>query len=80
MPRRLSAPWSVVPRDGGFKIEDANGQALAYVYGHADRRDAEVAKGLTLDEAPRVAKGITKRGKKFVLAEGAMFGARGVCI
>jgi hypothetical protein len=26
-------------------------QSLAYVYGHADKRDAETAKGLTLDEA-----------------------------
>jgi hypothetical protein len=25
--------------DGGYKIVDANGQTLAYVYGHADTRD-----------------------------------------
>jgi hypothetical protein len=36
--------------EGGFKIVDANGQTLAYVYGHADLRDAEIAKALTLDE------------------------------
>jgi hypothetical protein len=30
---------------------DANKQTLAYVYGHADPRDAQVAKALTLDEA-----------------------------
>jgi hypothetical protein len=24
--------------DSGFKVLDANGQALAYVYGHADAR------------------------------------------
>jgi hypothetical protein len=30
---------------------DANGQTLAYVYGHADERDAELSKSLTLDEA-----------------------------
>jgi hypothetical protein len=30
---------------------DSHGQSLAYVYGHADKRDAETAKGLTLDMA-----------------------------
>jgi hypothetical protein len=35
-------------------------QVLAYVYGHADKRDAETAKGLTLDEARRIASGIAK--------------------
>ena len=39
---------------------DANGQALAYVYGHADPRDAEIAKALTLDEARRIASNIAK--------------------
>jgi hypothetical protein len=33
---------------------------LAYVYGHADPRDAETAKGLTLDEARRIAVNIAK--------------------
>jgi hypothetical protein len=28
--------------DAGFKIIDANGQSLAYVYGHADPRDVEL--------------------------------------
>jgi hypothetical protein len=28
-------------------------QAIAYVYGHADKRDAEIAKSMTLDEARR---------------------------
>ena len=34
--------------------------ALAYVYGHADERDAQVAKSLTLDEARRIASNIAK--------------------
>jgi hypothetical protein len=46
--------------DGGFKVVDSHGQSLAYVYGHADPRDAEIAKGLTLDEARRIASGIAK--------------------
>ena len=32
----------------------------AYVYGHANKRDAETAKGLTLDEARRIASNIAK--------------------
>jgi hypothetical protein len=46
--------------DGGFKVIDSNGQSIAYVYGHADTRDAETAKGLTLDEARRIASNIAK--------------------
>ena len=42
----------------GFKIVDAKGQTLAYVYGHADPRDAGIAKSLTLDEARRIASNI----------------------
>ena len=32
--RRFPAPWKVESLDGGFKVVDANGQSLAYVYGH----------------------------------------------
>ncbi|MGB6769452.1 MAG: hypothetical protein WBE50_15425 [Methyloceanibacter sp.] len=39
---------------------DANKQALAYVYGHADLRDAGIAKALTLDGARRIAANIAK--------------------
>jgi hypothetical protein len=48
------------PPESGFKIVDANGQSLAYVYGHADPHDAQVAKALTLDEARRIASNIAK--------------------
>ena len=44
----------MVRRVSDFKIVDANGQSLTYVYGHADPRDAGSAK-LTLDEARRIA-------------------------
>ena len=53
------APWTVEAIDGGFKVVDANGQALAYVYGHADQH-AQIAKALTLDEARRIASNIAK--------------------
>jgi hypothetical protein len=48
-------PRTVEPLDAGYKVVDANGQTLAYVYGHADQRDAGIAKSLTLDEAQRIA-------------------------
>ena len=45
--------------DGGFKIVDANKQAIAYIYGsHADQR--AIAKSLTLDEARRISVKIAK--------------------
>jgi hypothetical protein len=58
--RRFPPPWIVEALDGGFKVIDSNGQSIAYVYGHADQRDAETAKGLSLDEARRIAANIAK--------------------
>jgi hypothetical protein len=58
--RRFPAPWTVEALDGGFKIVDGNNQILAYVYRHADPRDAGIAKGLILDEARRIAINIAK--------------------
>ena len=54
------APWTVEPIEGGFKVIDSNGQTLAFVYAHADQRDAGIAKALTLDEARRIAGNIAK--------------------
>jgi hypothetical protein len=58
--RRFPPPWTVEKIPGGFKIVDANKQAIAYVYGHADPRDARIANALTLDEARRIASNIAK--------------------
>ena len=58
--RRFPPPWTVEALEGGFKVVEANKQAIAYVYGHADPRDAGIAKALTLDEARRIANGIAK--------------------
>ena len=49
--RRFPPPWTIEPLDAGYKVVDANGQTLAYVYGHVDSYDAGIAKSLTLDEA-----------------------------
>jgi hypothetical protein len=37
----------------------------ASLYGHADQRDAEIAKSMTLDEARRVAANIAKLPRLF---------------
>ena len=58
--RRFPPPWKIEALNGGFKIVDAHKQAIAPVYGHADKREAETAKGLTLDEARRIASNIVK--------------------
>ena len=58
--RRFPTPWTVEAIDAGFKVIDANGQSLAYVYGHADAHDAQASNGLTLDEARRIASNIAK--------------------
>ena len=59
--RRFPTPWTVEAIHAGFKVVDANGQALAYVYGYAGGRAA--AKELTLDEARRVGANIAKLPK-----------------
>jgi hypothetical protein len=61
--RCFPPPWTVEAIDAGFKVIDSNGQALAYGYGHADKRDAQTGKGLTLDEARRIAANIAKLPK-----------------
>ena len=51
--RRFPAPWTIEPLDAGYKVVDANGQVLAYVYGLDDSRDARIAKSLTRDHRAR---------------------------
>jgi len=57
------APWTVEVIDGGFKVVDANKQAIAYVYGRETKADADIAKVLTMDEARRIASNIAKLPK-----------------
>ena len=49
--RRFPPPWSVEQIPDGYKVLDANGQSLAYVYGRETKADADIAKVLTMDEA-----------------------------
>jgi hypothetical protein len=54
--RRFPPPWTIEQIRGGYKVKDANGQSLAYVYSRKTRADA----ALTMDEALRIASDIAK--------------------
>ena len=56
----LRLPWTVEKIPGGFKVIDANGQSLAYVYSRENASDAHMRKVLTEDEARRIASNIAK--------------------
>jgi hypothetical protein len=58
--RRFPPPWTVETIPGGFKVCDANGQLLAYIYSRETRDAVEIAKVLTEDEARRIASNIAK--------------------
>ncbi len=58
--RRFPPPWSVEQIPGGYKVIDASGQALAYVYAREKKAEADIAKVLTFDEARRIAVNVAK--------------------
>ena len=58
--RRFPPTWTVEQIPGGYKMKDANGQSLAYVYGRESKADADTANVLTMDEARRIAANIAK--------------------
>jgi hypothetical protein len=58
--RRFPQSWTVVTIPGGFKVVDAQGQSLAYVYSRPSPADANIAGVLTEDEARRIASNIAK--------------------
>ena len=58
--RRFPPPWTVKQIPGGFKVLDANGQSLTYVYGRETGANADIANVLTMDEARRIATNIAK--------------------
>jgi hypothetical protein len=49
--RRFPLPWTVEQIRGGYKVLDASGQSLVYVYGRETKADADIAKVLTLNDA-----------------------------
>jgi hypothetical protein len=60
MKRRLPPPWHADKFSGGYVVRDANGFAVAYVYGRSTEAEAMEAKQMTMDEARRVASNIAK--------------------
>jgi hypothetical protein len=58
--RRFPPPWQDEQTPGGFKVLDASGQALVYVYARDTREQADIAKVLTFDEARRIAVNVAK--------------------
>ena len=52
--RRFPSPWTVEQTPGGFKVLDANGQALVYVYARETRNEANIAGVLTFNEAQHI--------------------------
>jgi hypothetical protein len=59
-PRRFPPPWQVEQIPGGYKVLDASGQALAYVYARETKAEADIGKVLTIDEARRMAANVAK--------------------
>ena len=61
--RHFPPPWTVEQIPGGYKVKDANGQSLAYVYGR--ETGADIAKVLTMAEA-RVARPLSRLRKQSI--------------
>jgi len=59
-PRCFPPPWQVEQIPGGYKVLDASGQALAYVYARETKAEADIAKVLTFDEARRIAANVAR--------------------
>ncbi len=58
--RRFPTPWQVEQIPGGYKVLDANGQSLAYIYARDRKADADIAHVLTTDEARRIAVNVAR--------------------
>jgi len=58
--RRFPPPWRVEQVPGGFKVLDASGQGLVYIYARETKAEADIAKVLTFDEARRIAVNVAK--------------------
>jgi hypothetical protein len=71
--RRFPPPWTVEQIAGGYKVKDANGQSLTYVYGRETQADADIAHVLTMDEARRIASNIAKLPREASAQLGELF-------
>ncbi len=58
--RHFPAPWTAERTEGGYRIVDANGVTVAYVYAAPNARHAVTPAPLEWDEARRIARGIAR--------------------
>lgn len=59
--RRFPPPWRLVELDAAFRIEDANGFPVAFVYFERnDERRAAMIDRMTYDEARRIAVNVAR--------------------
>jgi hypothetical protein len=58
--RRFPRPWRFEPIPGGYRVVDANGLAMAHVYGELPNALATSPHRLTDDEARRISKLIAR--------------------
>src|SRR4030095_1541443 len=58
--RRFPRPWRFEPTPGGYRVIDANGLALAHVYGEPPNAIAISDKRLTNNEAEKIARLIAR--------------------
>jgi hypothetical protein len=58
--RRFPRPWRFEPIPGGYRVIDANGVALAHVYGEPPNAIAISDKRLTNNEAEKIARLLTR--------------------
>jgi hypothetical protein len=58
--RRFPRPWRFEPIRGGYRVVDANGMALAHVYGQPPNAIAISNKRLTNNEAEKIARLIAR--------------------
>jgi hypothetical protein len=58
--RRFPRPWRFEPIPGGYRVIDANGLALAHVYGEPTNAIAISDKRLTNSEAEKIARLIAR--------------------
>ena len=54
-PRRFSQPWRMIELEEAFRIEDATGLALAFVYFSDDPERRAVTGYMSREEAQRIA-------------------------
>ena len=57
-PRQLRMPWRIVELDGAYRIEDAAGFLISYVYMTRDPEQRRITKRMAPEQALRIAQAI----------------------